>query len=1328
MRSIAMLVVVVAACGDNVPPSAPPVVADQQITTPEDTPVSIDVVATAPGGASISLTFAPVAHGTVTQDGHTFAYTPATNYHGTDVLVVTASDGTAATNAAITITVTAVNDAPVAVDDALAANEDTAAIVMADALVANDTDVDGDALTVTEVTSAGGVATLANGIVTFTPNANFVGITTFDYTVSDGTATDTGTVTVTVGGDNDPPVGGNDAVTIAEDTVATIATATLVANDTDVELQTLSVTAVANPSIGTVTLDAGAVTYTPPADFNGAATFDYTVSDGAASATAQVTVTVTPVNDLPVASAATATTDEDAAVTITLTGSDIDSSALTFAIGAGPTHGTLGALTPLSPTTASVTYAPNPNTSGDDAFTFVVNDGIGDSAAATVAVHVAAVNDAPVATGTSATTDEDTAVTVTLAGTDIDGDTLDVVIDGAPAHGALTGLARQSSTTFTATYTPALDYNGDDSFTFHVRDASVSSSVATLTIHITPTNDAPIASAGSTSLDEDGSGVTAMSGTDAEGQALIFAIVTGPAHGTLGAISVLGASLAQVTYTPAANYSGPDSYTFTVSDGSATSAPATHTITVNPVNDAPVASAATVTTSEDTPVTIAFAGTDIDSATLNLTLDSAPAHGTLTGLARTSGTTFTALYTPSPNANGPDSVAFHLDDGALSSASATLTLTISPVNDVPVAAPGASSTPEDTAVAITLVGSDADGDPLTFTIASAPASGTLGAITQLTPTTASVTYTPASNVNGPVSFTFQVNDGAADSAAGTESITITPVNDAPSAIAGAATTAPDVPITLTLRGGDIDGDSLSFAILTGPSHGSLGAITPLTPTMAAVIYTPSPGSVTDDSFTFRTSDGAATSAAASFAVVVVGAECGDGSVEEAETCDDAGTDDGDGCSAICTIEAGYVCTGMPSACNTVCGDGVIAGTEQCDDGNLVDTDGCTSSCQTGRACSTATIPGGSRYDVDPATGHCYVAFDSATATWATAETACENGGGHLATITSAGEQAVVASAQNTAQTPWIGASASAAEGTFQWMNISLAEPSGDPVGFSNFEPGQPDHVGTGPHCLQLQSAAGGGAGQWIDTGCATSGAFGRICELAPTSCGDGVLQPLVGEECDDGNTVSGDGCSATCTAEVFISEYIEGSVDLGLGQIDAFELYNPSVSRVVMPGTCLLQTYTNGSSSRGNQQALNQLQKTMEPHGTLSICSNLAGGTALEPLCADNNVSAGVVNKSFWWFGVQAMTGNDVLVLRCNANPSFPDTVGFFYDVIGQIGNNPGAGGWGTGSVTTSNHTLRRKCGPIVRRTDPFTPYDPTPDWDSFPVDTVDDIGHRSCP
>src|SRR5206468_7975667 len=140
-----------------------------------------------------------------------------------------------------------------------------------------------------------------------------------------------------------------------------------------------------------------------------------------------------------------------------------------------------------------------------------------------------------------------------------------------------------------------------------------------------------------------------------EGSPLTYTVVSGPAHGTLSGTAPI------VTYTPAANYNGTDSFTFKASDGALDSNVATVSITVTAVNDAPVANNQTVTTDEDTAKAITLSATDVEGSPLTYTVVSGPAHGTLSGSAPT------VTYTPAANYNGADSFTFKANDGTLDS-------------------------------------------------------------------------------------------------------------------------------------------------------------------------------------------------------------------------------------------------------------------------------------------------------------------------------------------------------------------------------------------------------------------------------------------------------------------------------------------------------------------------------------------------------------------------------------------------------------------------------------------------------------------------------------
>ena len=264
-------------------------------------------------------------------------------------------------------------------------------------------------------------------------------------------------------------------------------------------------------------------------------------------------------------------TDEDVAVPVVLAGSDPEGATLSFAVGSQPAHGALSGSAP------NLTYTPAAGFFGTDSFTFTVSDGELTSAPATVSITVNEVvppNEPPTATGQSVVTDEDVAVPVVLAGADPEGATLSFAVGSQPAHGTLSGSAPN------LTYTPAAGFFGTDSFTFTVNDGELTSAPATVSItvnEVVPPNERPTAAAQSVVTDEDVAVPLRLAGSDPEGATLSFAVGSQPAHGTLSGTAP------NLTYTPAAGFFGTDSFTFTVSDGELTSAPATVSITVNEV-------------------------------------------------------------------------------------------------------------------------------------------------------------------------------------------------------------------------------------------------------------------------------------------------------------------------------------------------------------------------------------------------------------------------------------------------------------------------------------------------------------------------------------------------------------------------------------------------------------------------------------------------------------------------------------------------------------------------------------------------------------------------
>ncbi len=806
-----------------------PVAIAQSVTTAEDTAKAVTMAATDADGNALtySVTAAPT-HGTLSGTAPNLTYTPTANYNGNDSFSFKANDGTVDSAAAtVAITISAVNDAPLASAQSVATTEDTAkGITLAGS------DADGDALTYLIVTAPthGALGGSAPN-VTYTPTANYNGSDSFSFKANDGTVDSAvATVSIAVAAANDAPIAIAQNVTTTEDTAKAIP---LAATDVDGNALTYSVTAA--PAHGTLSGTAPNLTYTPTANYNGGDSFAFKANDGTVdSPSATVSITVSAVNDVPLASAQSVATDKNVASAVTLAGSDADSDPLTFVVVTQPTKGT------LSGTAPSLVYTPNFNVTGNDSFTFKANDGTADSAAATIAINIAAgPNTAPVADTQSIAATEDVSKSITLTATDVDGDALAYTVTTGPAHGTLTGTAPN------LTYTPTTNYNGSDTFWFRANDGLSNSALAVVSLAVNAVNDAPLATSQSITALEDTAKAVTLAGSDVDGDALTYTVTVAPAHGTLSG------SGANLTYLPATNYNGADSFSFKANDGTVDSAVATVAINVTAANDAPLAIAQSATTTEDTAKAVTLGGTDADGNTLTYTVVAQPAHGTLSGTAPN------LSYKPATNYNGTDSFTFKVNDGTVDSSPATVSVDVSAVNDAPLASAQSVATDKNVAKAVTLGGSDVDGDPLTFVVVTQPTKGILSG------TAPNLTYTPNFNVTGTDSFTFKANDGTVDSAAATIAINIAAgPNTAPVADAQSVTATEDVAKPITLTATDVDGDALSYAVTTAPAHGTLSGIAPNLTYLPATNYNGS------DTFWFRANDGLSNSALAVVSITV----------------------------------------------------------------------------------------------------------------------------------------------------------------------------------------------------------------------------------------------------------------------------------------------------------------------------------------------------------------------------------------------------------------------------------------------------------------------------
>ena len=451
-------------------------------------------------------------------------------------------------------------------------------------------------------------------------------------------------------------------------------------------------------------------------------------------------------------------------------------------------------------------------------FTFFLALAILSAIALTFGVSV--VNDAPVAEPGSAMTQEEKPVLITLTGSDPDGEQLTYNVVTGPSHGSLSGTAPNM------TYTPALNYNGPDSFTFSVNDGKADSDQVTISVTVLAVNDAPIANPQSETTKVNKSVSAALTGSDVDGEPLMFIICKKPEHGTLTFDSKFNTN-GKLIYTPEPYFTGPDIFTFKLNDGEVDSAPATVSINVAS-NLLPVAEAHSVTTVEDTPVEIRLMGSDPDSDPLAYNMVTAPSHGSLKGTAPN------LTYTPNPNFNGSDSFTFKVNDSAGDSVPATVSIMVSSVNDPPMANDDTATTQEDTpVVTIDVLANDTDVDNVgrylyldTFSLTTV-SQGTNGSVTINSDSTLS--YSPQANFYGSDTFTYTISDNKGLTDTAKVNVTVNMVNDAPRFTSAPVTTATVGALyAYDVNAVDPDvGDTLTYSLTAKPADMTINSTTGL---------------------------------------------------------------------------------------------------------------------------------------------------------------------------------------------------------------------------------------------------------------------------------------------------------------------------------------------------------------------------------------------------------------------------------------------------------------------------------------------------------------------
>ncbi|HGS5217983.1 TPA: tandem-95 repeat protein [Vibrio parahaemolyticus] len=932
---------------DILPINDAPNAKNDVITTEEDTAVTIDVLVNdsdVEGDVlSIQSASVPSEQGSVGIVDGKLVFTPAENFNGEATITYIVTDGDLTDEANVTVTVTPVNDSPVAVDDTTSIQEDTAVTID---VLTNDTDVDGDKLSIesASVPKEQGTVEVVDGKLVFTPAENFNGDAEITYTVTDGELTDEAKVTVTVNPVNDVPTIKVEAVeSITEDAVSTdTVVATLTVRDTDtpedqltvslennsngyfvlvgneVKLTQAGVDAVNNDELNLkdltisasvsdgvnptasdsdslivnrvndaptvenaiadqelsedfatytidlndafkdsdsalnfsvsgnsnvlVSIENGIATISPTADWNGSETLTFTATDPSGESASQtVDFTVTPVVDIK---ADSTNVVEDTPTIINVLGNDTFEGAdkvVSLDAENSPKNGTV-----IVNSDGTVTYTPDDNYVGEDAFTYIVTSG-GVSESTTVEVNVTPVNDAPLAKNDISTTQEDTAVTIDVLSndTDVDGDKLSIQSATVPeAQGKVEIVDGK------LVFTPAENFNGDVEITYTVTDGQLTDE-AKVTVTVNPVNDAPTIKVDAVeSITEDAVSTDTVvatlevADTDTPEDQLTVSL-----ENNSNGYFVLVGDEVKLTQAGVDAVNNDElnlkdlTISASVSDGVNPTANDSDSLVVNRVNDAPTV---------ENAIADQVLSEDFDAYTIDLnevfkdsdsSLEFSVSGNNSIQISIVNGV---ATITPTADWNGSKALTFTATDPSGESVSQTVNFTVAPVADIVA---DKATVVEDTPTIIKVLGNDTfegDDQVVSLDTNNGPANGTVSVNPD-----GSVTYTPNDNYHGTDSFTYIVTSGGVSEST-TVSVDVTPVNDAPVAKDDIATTQEDTAVTIDVlpNDSDVDGDKLSIESASVPKEqGTVEVVN------GKLVFTPAENFNGDAEITYTVTDG-----------------------------------------------------------------------------------------------------------------------------------------------------------------------------------------------------------------------------------------------------------------------------------------------------------------------------------------------------------------------------------------------------------------------------------------------------------------------------------------
>ncbi|MEI6729209.1 MAG: Ig-like domain-containing protein [bacterium] len=858
-------------------------------TTPESTPITIDVLANDTNATNICV-------GSVTLDsGSTSNATaslltvsnvdkvllsPTIGYYGTISFTYTACSTTVGANpsqpATVTLTVTPVN--PIAVNDTATVNQNEFVTIN---VLANDTDPSGQTLTICSPlsTPANGaivkqnvtVGTTTTEQIKFTPIAGFSGAASFTYTACDpaGNPSNVGTVTLTVV-PNQPPVAVNDAATTLVSNPVLI---NLPANDTDSDgtLDLTSVTVATNPSKGIVSINTttGIATYSPTISafsVAGTDTFTYKIKDNDGSfsnvATVSVSVTLPP---QPTATSDTVSTPESTPVTVDVLANDTNTTNICVGSIAGVTNGTAVISTVLG--VDKIVFTPTIGYYGDITFTYTACSsvvGTNPSSPATATITVTKVN--PIAVNDTATVNQNEFVTVNVLANDNDpsGQTLTICSPlSTPTNGSIvkTIISGREQIIFT----PNPTFSGSTTFTYTACDpAGNPSNLATVNVTVTP-NSAPTANP-DTANTISNSPITInlpANDTDSDGSLDLTSvtIVTAPTKGNVIINPTTGIAI-YTAITASFTTNQADTFTYTIKDNDAAvsnQATVTVNVVVNPVANPDIAS-----TLSPNPVTLNIAANDTaTSAALDpasVVIVTQPTKGTVT-INTTPGSPDLgkATYTPNPaqySTSSSDTFTYTIKDTenhTSNIAVATVNVTLPPANQLPIANNDTASGGKNSSITVDILANDTDPDgtisPASVVIVTGPTKGTLSInTTAASPDLGKATYTPNPaqySTSSSDTFTYTVKDNN-NGVSNTATVTLNIVLFLPTAVNDTKTLDVNTIATIDVLANDTLATSICVGSIVTTNPGATAVIT-----NDKIVYTPANNFTGTDSLTYK---------------------------------------------------------------------------------------------------------------------------------------------------------------------------------------------------------------------------------------------------------------------------------------------------------------------------------------------------------------------------------------------------------------------------------------------------------------------------------------------